>query len=248
MAGWMVDSNDPARNEIVRRALALGITGSPDKASHNLGEISLADGKQVTAHVIHAVDPIITDGESVVMINRSREPGKGKPALPGGFIDPSKGGGVESAVQAAAREAVEEVDITLQGGTLVGTRNMDRPFDVRVADFSYITDAEKKAREEDEFKEKYGIKPGDVFMVSTQAVRFDVTNLKDTKLEAGDDAMSGSARLVNISTLTEDSVGIPDHFRMIKEALPSHFTEHTTWRTAVQPTQGGTPGGTRGVR
>lgn len=225
MAEWMIDERDPARDEIVRRSGALQITGSPDKASHNLGKITLADGKTVTAHVIHAVDPVITNGEEVVMINRSREPGKGKPALPGGFIDPEKSGGVESAVQAAAREAMEEVGISLGSGRLIGTRNMNRPFDIRVADFSYLTDAEMRKKEESAFKEKYGIAPGDIFMVSTQAVRFDVPDLQNTTLNAGDDAMPGSARRVRISTLTRDSVGIPDHFDMIREALPETFSK-----------------------
>ena len=101
MASWMIDENDPARLEIARRARALGITGTPEEASHPLGEITLANGSTVNAHVVHAVDPIITDGEFIVMINRKHDPGMGKPALPGGFIDPTQGGGVESAIQAA---------------------------------------------------------------------------------------------------------------------------------------------------
>lgn len=205
MAGWMIDKDDPARLEIVKRAQALGITGSPDQASHALGQITLADGKKVTAHVVHAVDPIITDGEEVVMINRSNEPGKGKPALPGGFMDPVKGGGVESPVRAATREAMEEVNVKLEGsGTVIGTRNMNRPFDVRVAQKPLP---------------QYGINEGDIFMVSTQAVRFDVPDLANTTLKAGDDAMPGSARRVAISTLTRESVGVPDHFDMIQEAV-----------------------------
>ncbi len=214
MAGWMINANDPAREEIAQRALTLGITGSPDQAVHHLGEITLADGTKVAAHVVHAVDPIITDGDEVVMINRSNEPGKGKPALPGGFIDPTKGGGIESAVQAAAREAMEEVGITLHDGTLVGTRNMNRPFDVRVAQKPLP---------------QYDIAQGDIFMVSTQAVRFDVPDLKNTKLVAGDDALPGSARRVQIATLNKESVGISDHFDMIKEALPEQFTAPTIW-------------------
>ncbi|MDE2101344.1 MAG: NUDIX domain-containing protein [Patescibacteria group bacterium] len=214
MAGWMIDEKDPAREEIVRRAMALGIAGSPNKAAHNLGKLTLADGKEVTAHIVHAVDPIITDGDEVVMINRSREPGMGKPALPGGFIDPKKGGGVESAVQAAAREAMEEVGVALHDGTLVGTRNMNRPFDVRVA--------QKPLPE-------YGIAEGDVFMVSTQAVRFDVPDLKATKLVAGDDALPGSARRVKLSVLTRDSVGIPDHYDMIKGAFSGQPISRHDW-------------------
>lgn len=213
MGKWMIDEKDPARMEIAQRAEALGITGSPDKAAHALGSITLADGSTVQAHVVHAVDPIITDGENVVMINRKNDPGMGLPALPGGLIDPTKGG-VESAVAAAAREAMEEVGVDLAGAksTLIGTRNMNRPFDVRVA-------------KGDGLKEKYGICDGDIFMVSTQAVRFDVPDLSQTKLIAGDDAAPGSARRVKIAELTKDSTGIPDHFDMIKATFPEKFAE-----------------------
>jgi hypothetical protein len=209
---WMIDKNDPARLEIVERAKTLGITGTPEKAAHALGDITLADGRVVKAHVVHAVDPIITDGEYVVMINRVNPPGQGLPALPGGLIDPTKGGGVESAVQAAAREAMEEASADLKHAkaTLVGTRNMDRPYDVRVAT-------------SDGLEEKYGIKKGDIFMVSTQAVRFEVPDLKNFALEAGDDALPGTARPVKASSLTRESVGIPDHYDMIVQALPEVF-------------------------
>lgn len=212
MPSWMINNDDPARLEIVERAKKLGITGSPNKAAHALGKITLADGKVVNAHVVHAVDPIITDGTELVMINRKNDPGMGKPALPGGFIDPTKGGGVESAVQAAAREAAEEagVDLNKAKATLIGTRNMDRPFDVRIATTGGLD-------------EKYGIKEGDIFMVSTQAVRFDVPDLTHTKLIAGDDALPGTARRVEIKSLTKDSVGIPDHFDMITAAFPEQF-------------------------
>ena len=135
MVEWIIDKTDPARLEIVERAKMLGITGTPDKAAHGLGSITLADGRVVRAHVVHAVDPIITDGHEVVFINCKNAPGKGKPALPGRSLDPTKGGGVESAGQAAAREAMEEVGKKLDDvpSVLIGKRNMDRPFDVRVA-------------------------------------------------------------------------------------------------------------------
>lgn len=209
---WMIDNNDPARLEIVERGKQLGITGTPDKAAHALGSITLADGRTVKAHVVHAVDPIISDGDELVMINRVNPPGKGQPALPGGLIDPTKGGGVESAVQAAAREASEEAgaDLSKAPATLIGTRNFDRPFDVRVATSNAL-------------EAKYGIKEGDIFLVSTQAVRFDVPDLKNTQLTAGDDALPGTARRVQISSLTKDSVGIPDHFDMIVAAFPEKF-------------------------
>jgi 8-oxo-dGTP pyrophosphatase MutT (NUDIX family) len=208
---WILDKNDPAREEIVRRARSLRIDGNPDQAAHNLGKIILGDGREVTAHVVHAVDPVITDGVNVVMIDRKNDPGKGKPALPGGFIDPRKGGGVESGVDAAAREALEEVGVALGEGKLIGRRNMERPFDVRVA--------------QEDFPQ-YGIKKNDIFLVSTQAVRFDVPDLSQTKLVASDDAEPGSARRVSITSLTKESVGIPDHYNMIQQATAELAKSH----------------------
>lgn len=206
----MIDKKDPARQKIVKRAMELEITSNPDQAAHSLGEITLADGQKGNAHVVHAVDPIITDGTEVVMINRSRDPGMGKPALPGGFLDPMEDGGVELPSQGAAREAAEEVGIKNLGeGVPIGTRNMNRPYDVRVAQKPLP---------------QYGIEEGDIFMVSTQGVRFDVPELSHTTLVAGDDALPGSARRVKVSELTEDSVGIPDHLHMIQEALPEQFS------------------------
>ena len=192
------------QNAVVKRAANLGITGTPNAASHDLGLIKLGDKKEVRAHVIHAVDPIITDGKHVVLIDRKNPPGKGKPALPGGFIDPTSGGGVESATQAAVREALEEVGVKLKGGTLIGQRNMNRPYDIRVAKCDLP---------------QYGIKKDDIFMVSTQAVRFDVPDLVAARFVAGDDAKSGSARAVPVSELTREAMGIPDHYDMITHAI-----------------------------
>lgn len=203
---WMVTG--PEREAVAQRALALAsakhIKGTPRKAAHNLGPIMLGNGCTVCAHVVHAVDAVITDGVNVVMINRLKPPGQGLPALPGGFIDPRKGGGAENSIQAAVREAFEEAGIVLTGGRPVGTRNMYRPHDVRTA----MADLPA-----------YGIKKGDVFMVSTQAIRFDYPDLAGVKLAAGDDAAPGSARLVRVAALTPDSVGIADHFDMIVAAL-----------------------------
>ena len=86
----------------------------------------------------------------------------------------------------------------------MGTRNMYRPHDVRIATSDLPA---------------YGIKKGDVFMVSTQAVRFDVPDLAQTKLKAGDDAKPSSARRVPLAQLSRQQMGIADHFDMIIEAM-----------------------------
>jgi len=217
MTAWMIDNDDPARLEIVRRAKDLGITGTPDQAAHDLKPITLRDGREVGAHVVHAVDAVITDGKKIVLIIRANDPGMGQFALPGGFLDPAKGGGVESAVKGAAREAAEEagIDLAKAKATPVGTRNMDRPFDVRVATNNGL-------------EKNYGIKEGDIFMVSTQAVRFDVPGLSNVKLKYGDDAVDGGIK--DISKLRDGTlkVGIPDHLTMIKAALPECFPAHKT--------------------
>ena len=211
MAGWMIPNDDPARTVIAKRALELGLKGDPDKAAHSLGQFHLVNGQDVNGFVVHAADAIIEDGRQIVMINRKNEPGRGELCLPGGFLDSIPGGGAESTVQAAAREAKEEVGIDVNEGQAIGTRNMYRPFDVRVAR-SHMP--------------QYGIMKGDIFMVSTQAVRFHVDNLEHYKPVAGDDALPGSARKVEITLLTRYSVGIPDHFDMIAQAFPEFFHQH----------------------
>jgi ADP-ribose pyrophosphatase YjhB (NUDIX family) len=207
-SGWMIDENDPACQILVARAEGLHVASSPNKAAHSLGAVTLANGKVVKAWLVHSVDPVITDGEYVVMIDRLNPPGQGLPALPGGLIDPKEGGGVETAVEAAVREAGEEVkiDVSKAKATVVGARNVNRADDVRVAQGNHL--------------EKYGIKEGDIFMVSAQAVRFDVPGLSKITLHAGDDAKKGSARLVKISSLTRESCGIPLHFDEIMQAVP----------------------------
>jgi NAD+ diphosphatase len=55
-----------------------------------------------------AVAAILEYGEQIVLIKRSKEPGKGKLDLPGGFVDPD-----ESAEEAVRREIKEELDMDL---------------------------------------------------------------------------------------------------------------------------------------
>lgn len=194
---------DVVRAEIVRRAEALGITGAPDRPSHPLGRVETASGMLI-CHVVHAVDAVITDGISVVLINRRNPPSQGMPALPGGFIDPDTDGRAENVLQAAAREAFEEAGITLTNGIAVGRRNFHRPGDIRIAWNDLPA---------------YGIARDEAFLVSTQPIRFDVPDLAATRLSAGDDALPGSARRVLLARLTRDAMGIGDHFDMIQAAL-----------------------------
>lgn len=193
---------DAVRAELIRRAKALGITGTPNLAAHALGPVETSAGA-VPAHVVHAVDAIISDGTYVVLINRKNPPGAGKPALPGGFLDPCATGEAENAIAAAAREAMEEAGVRLSGGVMIGQRNFDRPQDVRIA-WSDLP--------------AYGIHEGELFLVSTQGVHFTVPDLTRTTLVAGDDAEPGSARRVALATLKREKMGIGDHYDMIKAA------------------------------
>lgn len=199
--GWMIDPADTARLEIVDNAKQLEIN-DPVNPSKNLGEVTLDNGQKVNSFVIHAVDAIITNGKSVVMINRKFEPGKGKPALPGGFMDPG-----EINVQSAIREAEEEAGIKLSSSQVVakGNRNYDRPYDIRIAKGKGLLD-------------KYGVGNGDAFIVSTQWILFKVDDLENKNLIAGDDAQPGSVRLVPIKNINRSYVGIPDHADMVQEA------------------------------
>ncbi len=58
---------------------------------------------------VAAVGAIVVNGQGeALMVRRSRDPGKGKWGLPGGFIDPG-----ESAEQAAVREVREETGLNI---------------------------------------------------------------------------------------------------------------------------------------
>ena len=62
-------------------------------------------------NVAASVGAILRYNENIVLLKRSKEPGKGKLDLPGGFVDPK-----ESAEEALKREIKEELEINI--GTL----------------------------------------------------------------------------------------------------------------------------------
>jgi len=61
------------------------------------------------------VDVIITDGKRVILVERGRDPYKGKWVFPGGFMDFG-----ETAENAAVREALEETGVQVEITEILG--------------------------------------------------------------------------------------------------------------------------------
>jgi 8-oxo-dGTP pyrophosphatase MutT (NUDIX family) len=169
-----------------------------------LGPITLPDGKTVQLTLRHAADAILLDDfGQTILITRLNNPGIGKLAIPGGFID-----GAETAETAARREAIEETGISPQ--LLAGAKTLaimprlyDRPGDIRVA-WNNLPGTE--------------IKKGDVMMVPTQGVCLKISgDFTKFSLQAGDDA--GAVHVAKISELTQVQFGIRDHLPMLQAAL-----------------------------
>jgi ADP-ribose pyrophosphatase YjhB (NUDIX family) len=200
---------DPAlQGRIISLVLAGNFGDAPDAAAHELGLVELPDGKFVRCFARHAADAILLDGAGqVVLITRVHEPGVGKFALPGGFLD-AVDGGVEDGKTAALREAVEETGVNAAflaqcAVFAVGHRRYDRPFDIRRAWNDIAGTA---------------IKKGELFTVSTQGFVFKIPgDLRNLPLTAGDDA--ASLRVHTVEALVPDLFAVPDHLEMINEAI-----------------------------
>jgi ADP-ribose pyrophosphatase YjhB (NUDIX family) len=199
---------DPAlQAEITARAIAGGFGDEPDRAVHGLGEIALPGGGTRLVFLRHAADAIFVDDHGqTALITRLHSPGRGKQAIPGGFID-EIGGRVESSREAAWREVMEETGIAAEilaaaRITPLGPRRYDRPFDIRAA-WSNLAGTE--------------IRQGDLFLVSTRGFRFRVAgNLASFGLQAGDDARA--LHVLKIAALTPKQFAVPDHLEMIEQA------------------------------
>jgi len=191
---------------IIARCVAGRFGDQPDRAVHDLGAILLPDGRNVRVHLRHAADAVLLDDcGQVVLITRTENPGAGRLALPGGFIDEVKGA-VETVLAAARREAVEETGIDpglLRDAAPVGPRRFDRPFDIRMA-WNNLPGTD--------------IRFGEIFAVSTQGYRFRISgDLRRVRLQAGDDAKA--VRVAEIATLNTEGFAVPDHVAMIAEAV-----------------------------
>jgi 8-oxo-dGTP diphosphatase len=76
----------------------------------------------VPGSVIPCVGAVATDGRGrLLMIKRGREPGAGLWSIPGGRIEPG-----ETDAEALAREMLEETNLTVEVGRLLG--RVQRPF------------------------------------------------------------------------------------------------------------------------
>jgi ADP-ribose pyrophosphatase YjhB (NUDIX family) len=199
---------DPAlQAEITARAIAGAFGDEPDRAVHDLGDIALPGGGTRRVFLRHAADAIFVDDHGqTVLITRLHSPGRGKQAIPGGFID-EVAGRVETSQEAAWREVMEETGVSMERLskariTPLGPRRYNRPFDIRAA-WSNLAGTE--------------IRQGDLFLVSTRGFRFRVAgNLAGFGLQAGDDA--GAVAVLKIAALTPEQFAVPDHLAMIQEA------------------------------
>jgi ADP-ribose pyrophosphatase YjhB (NUDIX family) len=208
----IVDAALQAR--IIALVLAGNFGDAPDEAAHDLGLVDLPDGTLVRCFARHAADPILLDEcGQVVLITRLHEPGVGKFALPGGFMD-AVNGVVENGKTAALREAAEETGVSpallAQCAVFaVGHRRYNRPFDIRRAWNDIAGTA---------------IKQGELFTVSTQGFCLKIPgDLRNVALAAGDDA--ASVRVMPIDELRPEIFAVPDHLPMIVEAAA--FTSRT---------------------
>jgi len=210
---------DPAlQQEIMRRITEANVCASqPVETVNPLGLIDMPGGRQVSAYLRHAVDAVLLDDAGkVVLITRRHNPGIGLEALPGGFIDgihDSEGAmAPEQAAKAALREAMEETGIgedILAAAKVrpVGTRDCNRPFDIREA-WADIPGTP--------------IKQGDLFAVSTQAYCVRIKgDLSTITMQAGDDA--SKVRVEDVAALRPEQFGVPDHLLMIRQAVALRF-------------------------
>ena len=123
-------------------------------------KVKLADGREVELTSVSAVDPIITDGNHVIMIQKGSE----RYLLPGGMVDWDIYNVVEIHPETAEREQFEETSYVLQPGdkvTVLGTPKVN-PRDIRFFD--------PNLPHADELARKYGFKEGDPFIMDSVPV------------------------------------------------------------------------------
>lgn len=118
-----VRSFDPETREVVTAQgtykLSPEIKDTPKPGFNYAFEIQ---DDQITQLMSLTVDNVITDGDSILLIKRARDPFAGHWALPGGFIDPG-----ETPEQAAKRELQEETGVDISGVKMSFIGKFDKP-------------------------------------------------------------------------------------------------------------------------
>ena len=134
-------------------------------------DISFINGKEVKCNacsrtyfhnVATAAAAILEYDDKIILIKRSREPGKGRLDLPGGFIDPE-----ETVEDGLNRELQEELGITLENMKYLGSYpNVYKYKDVtyNTCDLFFYSRIESipKAFEQTEISELVLINPADI--------------------------------------------------------------------------------------
>jgi ADP-ribose pyrophosphatase YjhB (NUDIX family) len=227
---WML-KDEAARRQVIAKIndwvkYSFSAAGKdPNEAFTEIGGNGvLVDGTWRKVYIIHAVDPIITDGKHVVLADRRFDPGSGLPAIPGGFRNRG-----ESTINAAIREAKEETGLDLNNiePVPVGYRAYNRSHSS-----SDIWSSDIRIAQGAKLEEEYGIKPGSIVVVSTQAMRFDVPDLAARQGElkkgpAGEDDKEEDVydpRLVRIDSLPK-VMAVSDHASLIHLTMAQLETE-----------------------
>jgi 8-oxo-dGTP pyrophosphatase MutT (NUDIX family) len=178
----------------------------PDTPSEYLGKVLLDNGELRNAWVIHAADAVATDGNSVLVIDRKEDPGQGKAAIPGGFIDPiAEEHRTETSKEAAIREAREEAGIDLAEHATRSWPIGER----RVAESGPVRQAYNDA-----LAPRYGLKKGDLFVNSCAYVGFEVPNLQGLTLTAGTDAEN--PRPITPGSLKLEDFAFPSDYALMQ--------------------------------
>lgn len=196
------------QEEIIRRCQNGNFPDEPNAIANDLGLIALPGGKNIHVWLCHAADTVILDDfDQTILITRLHNPGRGKRALPGGFLNKTPGG-VELSRHAALRETMEETGISTEilakaDITQLGHRRHVRPFDIRQA-WNDLTGTP--------------VRKNELFTVSTLAFRVRLPgDLQDFALQAGDDATA--IHIVPARLVTLEELAVPDHLEMINAAL-----------------------------
>lgn len=98
----------------MEKTRATDVTSDSTNRSNNMQIPSKTNGREYPERPIVGVGGLIFDNESVLLVKRGKEPGKGKWSIPGGALKVG-----ETLTEGAAREVLEEVGLKVDVGPLV---------------------------------------------------------------------------------------------------------------------------------